>query len=285
MLSLREFLYQTRERLSKAGVAEPRLEAEIILSDTMGVPRHRLYAFQDDDLLDPILKRLESIVWRRVKREPLAYILEHREFYGIDLQVGPEVMIPRQETEELIERAMLVCMEKSDDTQEGLVVVDVGTGSGGIAINLAIHLPAFLVYATDISSEALNIARSNILKYGVEERIRVVQGDLLEPINDPVDVIVANLPYICTNKIQGLEPELQWEPFVALNGGTDGLDVMKKLMNQAVCKLSNNGVILMEIDPGQGDSLIRLSCDLFPDASVSIEEDLFGNDRIFVLKN
>ena len=282
MPTLRDFLHRAREQLTAVGVPEPRLEAEIMLTDALRVPRHRLYASQDDDLPTEVEKTLEEVMERRLKREPLAYILGHREFYGIDLLVGPAVMVPRPETELLVERAMLVCMERMDKGQ--LVVADVGTGSGGIAINLAIHIPQAKILATDRSRDALEVARANVLKYKVEERVTLVPGDLLDPVEGIIDIIVANLPYIPTQRLAALQPEVRWEPPAALDGGTDGLDLLRRLMGQAVSKLPDDGVVLLEIDPGQADLLRRLAQELFPGADVSVEQDLAGHDRIFVLE-
>ncbi len=282
MPTLGDFLRQGRERLAEAGVPEPRLEAEVILTDTLGVPRRRLYAFQDDEIPDAALAALERALKRRLKREPLAYILGHREFYGVDLLVGPGVMVPRPETELLVERAMLVCMERMG--QGPLVAVDVGTGSGGIAINLAMHLPGIKFFATDLSRDALAVAEANVQKHGLGERIALVEGDLLDPVEGSIDVIVANLPYIPSERLPTLQPELAWEPAAALDGGADGLDLLRRLMGQAAGKLARGGVMLLEIDPGQGGPLCRLAGWLFPRAETAVEKDLAGHDRIFVLE-
>ena len=283
MPTLREFLRDSRRRLMEAGTLEPRLESEVILTDVLGVPRHRLYAYQDDTIPDEAAETLEKAVQRRLRREPLAYILGHREFYGVDLTVGPGVMVPRPETEMLIERAMLVCMERME--RAGLVVVDVGTGSGGIAVNLAMHLPGVRLYATDISADALEVARVNVDKFGLGQRITLLKGDLLEPLPGRVDVIVANLPYIPSARLKDLQPELAWEPRTALDGGADGMVMLRRLMGQAAGKLAVDGVMLLEIDPGQGEPLRRMATRLFPAAATSVEKDLAGLDRIFVVES
>ena len=283
MPTLGEFLQDTRRRLTEAGTLEPKLESEVILTDVLGVPRHRLYAYQDDTIPDEAAETLEKAVQRRLRREPLAYILGHREFYGVDLTVGPGVMVPRPETEMLIERAMLVCMERME--RAGLVVADVGTGSGGIAVNLAMHLPGVRLYATDISADALEVARVNVDKFGLGQRITLLKGDLLEPLPGRVDVIVANLPYIPSARLKGLQPELAWEPRTALDGGADGMLMLRRLMGQAAGKLSVDGVMLLEIDSGQGEPLRRMATRLFPGAATSVEKDLAGLDRIFVLES
>ena len=283
MPTLREFLRDSRRRLAEVGALEPRLESEVILTDVLGIPRHRLYAYQDDTIPDEAAETLEKAVQRRLRREPLAYILGHREFYGVDLTVGPGVMVPRPETEMLIERAMLVCMERME--RAGLVVVDVGTGSGGIAVNLAMHLPGVRLYATDISADALEVARVNVDKFGLGQRVTLLKGDLLEPLPGRVDVIVANLPYIPSARLKDLQPELAWEPRTALDGGADGMVILRRLMGQAAGKLAVDGVMLLEIDPGQGEPLRRMATRLFPAAATSVEKDLAGLDRIFVVES
>jgi len=283
MLTLREFLRETRGRLGEVGAPEPRLESEVMLSDVLGVPRHRLYAYQDDAIPEEAVEALEKVVQRRLEREPLAYILGHREFYGVDLTVGPGVMVPRPETEMLVERALLVCLERMD--RAALVVADVGTGSGGIAVSLAMHLPGVALYATDISAEALEVARANVEKFGLGPRITLLEGDLLEPLPGRVDVIVANLPYIPSGRLEELQPELAWEPRGALDGGDDGMGLLRRLIGQAAGKLADDGVMLLEIDPGQGEALQRLAEKLFPGATTSVEEDLAGLERLFVLES
>ena len=282
MATLREFLRDARGRLEEAGVTEPRLESEVMLTDVLGVPRHRLYAYQDDAIPEGALDTLEEVVRRRLRREPLAYILGHREFYGVDLKVGAGVMVPRPETEMLVERALLVCLERME--RPGLAVADVGTGSGGIAVSLAMHLPGVRLYATDVSAEALEVARANVEKFGLGGRVTLLEGDLLEPLPGRVDVIVANLPYIPSGRLGELQPELGWEPRVALDGGVDGMDELRRLMGQAAGRLAADGVMLLEIDEGQGEPLRRLAGRLFPGAAVSVEEDLAGLERLFVVE-
>ena len=264
-------------------MSEPGLEPEVMLTDVLGVPRHRLYAYQDDAIPEEAVSALERVVARRLRREPLAYILGHREFYGVDLTVGPGVMVPRPETEMLVERALLVCLERMD--RPGLVVADVGTGSGGIAVNLAMHLPGVALNATDISAEALEVAKANVDKFNLGGRITLLEGDMLEPLPGRVDVIVANLPYIPSGRLDELQPELAWEPRGALDGGDDGMALLRRLMGQAAGKLAADGVMLLEIDEGQGEPLRRLASRLFPGAVTLVEEDLAGLERLFVLEH
>ena len=258
------------------------MEAEIILSNELKVARHRLYAFQNETLTAQQIENLEIIVARRIKREPLAYILGHREFYGIDLQVSPSVMVPRPETELLVERTLLVCLERLE--KGSFVVVDVGTGSGCIAITLAMHLPMCTVLAVDISQEALDVARINVRNHHLEERVTLMQSDLLDKVDGPVDVIVGNLPYIPTDRIDQLSPEVRSEPRTALDGGQDGMDQLGRLLSQSVTKLAPMATVLLEIDPGQSLGLKKATMGLFGDAMISIEQDLAGLERLFVLE-
>ena len=164
-----------------------------------------------------------------------------------------------------------------------LVIADPGTGCGGISINLAMHLPAARIFATELSPEALKVAEYNITAHNVADRVTLLQGDLLEPLPVEANIIVANLPYICSDEIPGLQPEIQWEPREALDGGPDGLDVIRRLLYQAQEKLKPGGVMILEIDPQQVQPLEELAQQLFPEASISTEQDLAHLDRIIVV--
>ena len=168
------------------------------------------------------------------------------------------------------------------ETRE-LTIADIGTGSGAIAVNLAIHLPAARIYAVDISEPALDVAAYNIRGHAVHDRVRLGHGDLLEPLPEPVDLIVANLPYIPTERIPTLQPEVQREPSLALDGGPDGLDLVRRLLDQATTKLNSPGVILLELDPDQFPAAEALALQHFPDAEITAEQDLSRRDRIMVI--
>jgi release factor glutamine methyltransferase len=168
------------------------------------------------------------------------------------------------------------------ETRE-LVIADVGTGTGAIAINLAIHLPAARIYAIDTADPVLDVAAYNIRAHNVADRVTLVQGNLLEPLPEPVDLIVANLPYIPTERIATLQPEIQWEPVQALDGGPDGLDLVSALLRQAPDKLKEHGTIILELDPEQVPPVRELAAQLFPEAEIGVEKDLAGLDRMFVI--
>ena len=282
MAALGDAVQQTHAALEAVGIPDARLEAELILTNVLSVPRHRIYAFQEQELTQEETDLLASLLERRLSREPLAYILGHKEMYGIDLAVGPGVMIPRPETELLVERCLFLGMVRMEEGE--LVIAEPGTGSGGISINLAMHLPVARVYATDVSGEALKIAELNVRVHNVQDRVTLLQGDLLDPIAEPVDVVVANLPYIPSDRIPTLQPEVQQEPREALDGGPDGLDVIRRLLRQSVAKLKPSGVMVLEVDPDQVQPLTDYALALFPGATVTIEKDLARLDRVFVME-
>jgi release factor glutamine methyltransferase len=216
-----------------------------------------------------------------LERTPLAYILGYREFYGINVMVTPSVLIPRPETEGIVEHTLFMAL-MGMETRE-LVIADVGTGSGAIAVNLAIHLPAARIYAVDVSEPALDVAAYNIRAHGVADRVRLGHGDLLEAVPEPVDLIVANLPYIPSARLPELAPEVRNEPQTALDGGPDGLDLVRRLLSQAPAKLKQPGVILLELDPEQFPAAEEAVRQYLPEAETSAEQDLSRRDRILVV--
>jgi release factor glutamine methyltransferase len=281
MATLRELVRQTHKILDASNIPDSRLEAEVMLMSVMSMVRHGLYSAQEIEASVQQERELEQMVQRRLKREPLAYIVGQKEFYGITLMVSPSVMIPRPETELLVEHALfmaLMGMETRDP-----VLADVGTGSGAIAVNLAIHLPAFRIYAIDSSEGAIDVASYNIRAHNVVERITLLKGDVLEPMPEPSDIIVANLPYIPSNRIRRLQPEIQWEPKEALDGGADGLDLIRRLLSQASHKLKDHGSMLLELDPDQVPAIQEMAHQLFPNASTHIEIDMAGQNRLLVI--
>lgn len=281
MRSIREVLQQTHRVLEEPGIPDARLEAEVMVINVMRMPRQDIFSHQEDEVSPQQERDLAQIVERRLNREPLAYILGYKEFYGINLLVNPNVLVPRPETETMVEHALFMSLMGMETSE--LVVADVGTGTGAIAINLAIHLPAARIYAVDVADPVLDVASYNIRAHNVADRITLLQGDLLEPLPEPVDLIVANLPYIPTGRIPTLQPEVQWEPKAALDGGTDGLDLIARLLSQAPAKLKKHGVILLELDPEQVPAAEELARQHLPEATTSVERDLAELDRILVV--
>ncbi len=281
MASLREVVQRTHGTLEASGIPDARLEAEVMVMNVMQMFRQDLFSQQETQVSPQQEGDLDLIVQRRLKREPLAYILGYREFYGINLLVNPSVLIPRPETESLIEHALFMSLMGMETAE--LVIADVGTGTGAIAINLAIHIPAARIYAVDNADPVLDVASYNIRAHNVADRVHLLSGNLLEPLPEPVDLIVANLPYIPTSRIPTLQPEIQWEPVRALDGGADGLDQIRTLLHQAPEKLKPHGIILLELDPEQVPPVRELAQELFPEAELSVEKDLAGLDRMFVI--
>jgi len=278
---LRTVIQDTHQKLEAAGIPDARLEAEVLVMNVMRMARQNIFGEQDTEVSEEQQAALDELLERRYNREPLAYLLGQREFYGINVMLTPAVLIPRPETEGLVEHALFMALMGMESTD--LIIADVGTGSGAIAINLAIHLPAAKIFAVDVADEVLDVAAFNIRAHGVSERVTLGIGDLLEPVPEPIDLIVANLPYIPTDRISPLQPEVQQEPTLALDGGPDGLELIRRLLTQAESKLKDSGIILLEMDPDQIPVVQELAIQHFPEGSTSVEEDLAGMDRILTI--
>ena len=278
---LRTVPQDTHQKLEAAGILDARLEAEVLVMNVMRMGRQNIFAEQETELSAQQQEALESLLARRYQREPLAYILGIREFYGINVVVTPSVLIPRPETEGLVEHALFMAMMGMESRE--LTIADVGTGSGAIAINLAIHLPAAKIFAVDVADAALDVAAYNIQAHSVGDRVTLGIGDLLDAVPEPVDLIVANLPDIQSDRIPTLQPEVQQEPLLALDGGTDGLVLIRRLLTQAEAKLKPAGMILLEMDPEQIPIVQDLAKQHFPEGSSSVEPDLAGMDRILTI--
>ena len=273
----REALRWGEQVLAQSALDSPRLDAEILLAHALGITRAQLHAHPQGQLSPAELASCRQLIERRARREPVAYIVGHKEFYGLDLFVDNRVLIPRPETELLVEKAIQISRRQP-------VVADVGTGSGAIAVSLAVHLSQVLVYATDASPRALEVAACNCRRHCVEDRIHLLQGHLLEPLPEPVDLIAANLPYVSEAELAQLPPEISHhEPREALNGGPDGLDYIRSLLAQAGGHLKPGGVILLEIGATQGKAVTALARRHFPAATVEIAKDYAGLDRVVMV--
>ena len=281
MTLLRDVIQQLEAPMAAADIPDARLEAEVMVMNVMRVPRHRIYAYQEEEVPEEAEKVLHELVERRLKREPLAYIMGHKEFYGVDLLVRQGVLIPRPETEGLVEQTLFASMMRMEEGS--FVIAEPGTGCGAIAVSLAIHLPAAHIVATDLYETPLRVAEVNVQRHNVADRVTLLQGDLLEPFPEQVDIVVANLPYIRSESINTLQPEIQWEPREALDGGADGLELIRRLLQQAQTKLKPGGAILLEVDPQQVGPIEAEVGTLFPGASCSVERDLAGLDRVLTI--
>ena len=274
-----EALAAASQQLAAAGVPEPRLDARLLVEHVLGLGRADLLARPDRALSGVEAARLDEAVGRRATREPLAYIVGHREFYGLDLLVNEFVLVPRPETELIVEEALRIAA-----TIESPRFADVGTGSGAIAVALAASRGEATVDAVDLSEAALAVARSNVRRHGLDARVRLHRGDLLEPLDGVYDVIIANLPYVATSDVDGAQAEVLREPRLALDGGPDGLDVYRRLLRQAPDHLAANGALLFEIAADQGAAAGNLARAAIPGARVEVRSDYAGHARFVVVR-
>ncbi len=266
-----------------------RLDAELLLAHVLGWGRARLLAEGHLSLTKAQAVVFRDLVMRRAALEPVAYLIGHKEFYGIDFTVDRRALMPRPETELLVELALGFAGRKTKDERRNpdsvalrpLSIADVGTGSGAIAVALALLLSDARIDAIDISPDALALAWQNVERHALADRVRLLLGDLLDPLIEPVDLIVANLPYTILSEID--EGVRRHEPHLALDGGADGLELYRRLLNQAAAKLRPAGAILLEIGATQATAVTDLSRRLFPTATVSVHQDLAGHDRVVVI--
>lgn len=276
-----EAAYQAARQHFSAVSDSAGLDAHMLLGAVLGVERAYLLAHPQQVLTEAQAAQFSQYVERHAAGEPIAYILGRRAFYDRDFIVTPAVLIPRPETELLLERALATVRR-----QPRAAVVDVGTGSGALAVTLAAHHPQALVYAIDISPAALAVARQNAALHGVTERIIFLEGDLLSPLlerGEQVDVVMANLPYIASAAVPTLAVS-RYEPTLALDGGGDGLALVRRLLSALPQVLQPGGLALLEIGADQGDAALKLGRGCCPQVSSAvIHQDYAGLDRILEL--
>jgi release factor glutamine methyltransferase len=282
---LSQALQSITRTLRKARLADASVEAELLLGHVLGMSRTGLYTEPERPLASTETERLRDLVRRRLDGEPAAYILGHCEFYGIDFYVDSRTLIPRPETELLVEEAIELARRMSRQGKQ-TIIADIGTGCGAIAVSLALALPRARIYATDISPSALKVAEVNCRRHRVNRRVELLQGNLLEPLSRSVDLIVANLPYVKDCQVADLSPEIrEHEPTIALAGGRDGLDKIREMLEQMQAKKSaypgeGPAYLLLEIGQGQGEMVTSLVNDHFPEASIGLVSDPGGIERV-----
>lgn len=269
-MKVKEALGAVRGRLDSAGIEEAGLEAELLLQHLLCMDSVRLFLEHDEELTATQAKLLDDLVELRVSGEPLAYITGKREFYGREFHINPKVLIPRPETEHLIEKALEIVSQIPSP-----VIADIGTGSGAIAVSLAAEVPDARIFAVDISDFAIDTARLNARRQGVESHITFLYGDLGEPLLEPVDLLIANLPYV-----KSADCAASPEPQLALDGGVKGLDVIERLCNSLEGKLKPGGWVLLEIGQGQEETAQQLLREALPGARVGTIKDLAGIERV-----
>jgi release factor glutamine methyltransferase len=261
---------------------DARLQAELLLAHALETSRSMMLARLNESIAPDVAARYAASVARRAQHEPLAYIIGHQEFYGLDFIIDRRVLIPRHETETLVQLALERVRLRQIVSP---VIVDVGTGSGALALTLAHHLPRARVFALDQSRDALDVARLNAKRLNVESRVEFLPSDLLDALGDAFDLLVANLPYIPSTRFDQLPREIRaFEPRAALDGGEDGLVVMRRLLAQLESHAKRNAVALLEISEEQGNAVIEIARRILPGAVVTLHTDLEGLDRVMEIK-
>ena len=276
-MTLKQALTRARGILTANNTEDAPLECELLLMHVLGISRVQLYIDLNRKLGSEQEENLWNLVKRRLSGEPTAYITGHREFYGLDFYVNSSVLIPRPESELLVEKSLNLTQNHAVSA-----IAEIGTGCGAIAISLALNLPQVKIYATDVSAPALRVALFNCKKHGVINRICLLQGNMLNPLPEPVDLIIANLPYVKESELSQMRLA-SFEPQLALNGGLDGLERIRQLCSQVSSKLRPEGCLLLEIGQRQRQAVITLLHSLFPLARVEVAPDLSGIDRVVSL--
>lgn len=288
MQPLRLLLTDAARSLLAAGcddtLDEARLETEVLYAEASGLTRAGVLARGNEEPSPDALPVFEATLARRLGHEPLAYILGRRECYGLTFEVHQGVLIPRPDTETLID-ATLAAIREHPAARRLVRVADVGTGSGTVALAVAQHASMAKVWATDVSTEALAIAGTNRRRFGLEARVVLLTGDLLEPLTEPLDVVAANLPYIPTAEVERLAPEVRdWEPRGALDGGADGLDAFRALARQLPQHLAAGPrAVLLELGAGQAPSVAALF-EAVVGGTARFHRDLAGIERVIEIR-
>ncbi len=268
------------DRLSAGGLDSPGLDAEVLLAHCLTMSREQLLAARDLPIAPAAARHYETLLARRLQREPVAYITGKREFWSRDFAVTSDVLIPRPDTERLVEVSLLCAARFPASTP--LRIADLCTGSGAVAVTLAGELPSAQIYATDISPAALKIARGNAADHHVAERVQFVTGDLFAALPPrpgvTFDLIVSNPPYVRRDEIFTLAPEVsRWEPRVALDGGIDGLEFYRRIVAMAPDYLAAGGALVLEIGADMASAVVAL-CGRFRE--IAVHQDYAGKDRV-----
>jgi release factor glutamine methyltransferase len=284
-MTLIEAINAASAKLTAAGIPTARLDAEVLLSFVLRKDRAWLITHIHDALDDEAGRIFEATIRRRALREPLQYITGRQEFWGLEFTVTPDVLIPRPETELVVETALAMAQKG-----EQLTIIDLCAGSGCIAVCLAKELPSARIFAADLSEKALSVARGNAQKHGVLARIRFFEGDLFRPLEEldihgQVDIIVSNPPYVRSGELRDLQSEVRdYEPEMALVAGPKGTELHQKIINEAPEYLKSHGVLIMELGLGQSGTLIRVVSSTGKYAAPEVHKDLAGIERVIAAR-
>ena len=279
-MTIHDLVQGARDRFVNAGISASlaTLDAEVLARQVLGWDRARFLIDRNEQASSVFLLQYEPLVARRERREPVSYILGVREFWGLPFEVGPDVLIPRPETEFIVEETLALSGKDSHP-----VIIDVGTGSGCIAVALAREIPGARIIATDLSKYALEVARRNAIRHEVADRITFVETSFLDGIEDTADLIVSNPPYVPAVAQPALTPEVRdYEPAVAVFGGDDGLDALRSVMQGAARRLRPGGWLVMEFGCGQDDCVTDLVSGINGIEVVKIRHDLQDIPRTVV---
>ncbi len=278
-------LNSATQRLKEAEFDTAYLDAQVILAHVLGVDRPWLFAHGDAELAPQQAVAFTELIARRVDHEPVAYLVGHREFYGLDLTVDKRVLIPRPETEMLVDEVLSEIEARCANGATQVRVADIGTGSGAIALAIAVNEAAATIDAVDVSRKALAVARTNLQRHDARSQITLHHGNLLEPLTEPVDILVANLPYISRSEFVTLDPTVRsYEPRVALESGDEGLDAIARLLRQANSHLAERATIYLEIGRDQALAVFRLAQNVLPRMrDIAVHQDYQGHDRMVVI--
>jgi release factor glutamine methyltransferase len=280
--SLIDVLRLSTAYLAEHGSASPRLDAELLCAHALRMRRLDVYLQFDRPLREEELAAVRELVRRRGRGEPVAYLTGEREFYGRPFAVTPAVLIPRPETETLVDAA-LQALRAGSDGRGSVRIADLGTGSGCIAVTLAAELPDITVVATDLSADALQVAQENARRHGVSDRVMFALGSWGDALDGAVDVIVSNPPYVTTDELNHAQRDVRdFEPHLALAAGPDGLDPYRAMLASLHGKLRPGGRLLLEIDPRRAVAVEELIAGVFAAIETALVRDLAGHDRVVV---
>lgn len=278
---LREIVRREIERLKGAGIPSPGLEAQLLAARYLGMSREEVILYFDDEVSYEARMKIESLTGRRIAGEPMAYIRGVKEFWSLAFRVDKRVMIPRPDTEMLVERCVKHAGEAADTGC--LLAADVGTGSGAVACAIAHEMRRAVVIGVDVSADAVGLANENVEALGMADRIRLVRGDLLSPFrrDGSFDIIAANLPYIPASGIRYLPEEIRdYEPRVALDGGEDGLDVIRRLLYDAHRYIGRGGLVALEVEDTQVDAVTAMMNEKSAYRRIGVDVDMAGFKRV-----
>ena len=267
------------QRLLLAGIRETELESELLICKALNISKEYYYAKLRTDITEDEINNINGLVKRRINREPLSYIRSHREFYGIDLYVDGRVLIPRQETEIIVDKVIHFLKSKISSTHH-IKILDLGTGSGAIAIALAKSFPEANIYATDVSIDALQVAKINCFTHNVDRIVNLICLDGLTGFSGRVDIVVANPPYLSRNEMIGIQPELLFEPQMALYGGLAGWEKSVELIESASQIINIGGKAFFETSPECIDAISREISEMPAISKFEAHLDYSGNNRV-----